>query len=195
LIEEHGLEGFSTRKLGEALGCEAMSIYHHFPSKTHLLNALVDRLIAGVVIPPRELEPIERIRRLAYGYRRIGHQHPRLFPYVALYRMNSPVGLRFLNDTLGMFRDAGLDAEAMARLFRAFAYYLIGAALDETLGYSRGPSAVEPVSDAQVARDYPLVALAGPYFKQEHFDRTFAAGLEPLLEAIRDAAERAKRHE
>ncbi len=45
LIEADGLEAFSTRKLAAKLGCEAMSIYHYFPSKAHLMDALLDRLV------------------------------------------------------------------------------------------------------------------------------------------------------
>ena len=40
LIDADGIDAFSTRKLGARLGCEAMSIYHHFPSKAHILDAL-----------------------------------------------------------------------------------------------------------------------------------------------------------
>ncbi len=192
LIEHEGLEGFSTRKLGEALGCEAMSIYHHFPSKAHLLNALVDRLITGIAMPAGDVDPIERIRRISYSYRRIGHRHPRLFPYVALYRMNSRSALGFLDQVIGMFRDAGLSEESTARLFRALSYYLTGAVLDETSGYAKGPSAVEPVSDQEIARDFPLVAMAGPYFRQQHFEDTFATGLKVILQAVRDAAGRTR---
>ena len=43
VIEREGLSGFSMRKLAAALGCEAMSIYHHYPSQAHLYEALVDR--------------------------------------------------------------------------------------------------------------------------------------------------------
>ena len=48
LIERDGLDGFSTRKLAAELGCEAMSIYHYYPGKTHLLDALFDRVIGGL---------------------------------------------------------------------------------------------------------------------------------------------------
>ena len=33
LLDAEGVEGFSMRRLGEALGVEAMALYHHFPSK------------------------------------------------------------------------------------------------------------------------------------------------------------------
>ena len=51
LVNERGLGPFSTRQLGERLGCEAMSIYHHFKSKQHLLDALVEHAITSVEVP------------------------------------------------------------------------------------------------------------------------------------------------
>ena len=52
LIDRDGLEACSTRKLGAALGVEAMAIYHHFASRDELLNAIGDRLLE----PLQELE-------------------------------------------------------------------------------------------------------------------------------------------
>ena len=51
LVGDESLAGLTTRKLGERLGCEAMSIYHHFPSKQHLLDALVEHAITSVEVP------------------------------------------------------------------------------------------------------------------------------------------------
>ena len=45
LVDREGLEALSTRRLGDELGCEAMSIYHHFPSKAYLMDALVDMML------------------------------------------------------------------------------------------------------------------------------------------------------
>src|SRR5205085_2270993 len=50
LVDRDGLEGLSFRKLGAGLGCEAMSIYHHFPSKAHLIDALIDLMLSEVEI-------------------------------------------------------------------------------------------------------------------------------------------------
>jgi len=62
LVQQDGLAGLSTRRLGQCLDCEAMSIYHHFPSKQHLLDALVDHAIASVDMPSADLTPVERLR-------------------------------------------------------------------------------------------------------------------------------------
>ena len=190
LIENDGLASFSTRKLAEKLGCEAMSIYYHFPSKAHLMDALLDRVLAETEMPPRDLPWLERLRRMAHAMRATALRRPQFFQFVALHRLNTPGGLRALEEVIGAFRDAGFSDEKMARLFRAFSYYVIGAALDEAAGYAKGPSAAEPVPDDVFLRDYPTVAAVGPYFRPEHHKATFETGLEILLEGIAREAKR-----
>ncbi len=181
LIERDGLDSFSTRKLGEVLGCEAMSIYHHFPSKAHILDALVDRVIGGATVPPRDLDTVARLRAFARGWRAMALRHPRFFPMLSVHRLNSEVGIRYLNEILVALHDAGLEREQAARTFRAFAYFLVGAALDEIAGYAKGPSSLQPISLEELALRYPAIAGAGEFFVPEHFERTFELGLDLLL--------------
>jgi AcrR family transcriptional regulator len=190
LIERDGLASFSTRKLAQALGCQAMSIYHHYPSKAHLLDALLDRQILRMP-PPPDADWLEKIRRVAHDIRKMALGNPEFFQFMALHRMNTPTALRWLDECVGLFREGGFDPETTARCFRAFSYYVIGAALDETAGYAKGPSAAEPVPDSAVARDYPNVAAAGPFFRADQHEKTFDTGLEILLEGIRKEAKRA----
>jgi AcrR family transcriptional regulator len=190
LIEDEGLATFSTRKLAQALGCEAMSIYHHFPSKAHLMDALLDRQIASM--PPLSGGTwIERLRIGAHDIREMALKRPEFFQFMALHRMNTPTALRWLDGWIATFREAGLKDEAAARLFRSLSYYVIGAALDETAGFAKGPSAAVPVEDAAVARDYPNVAAVGPYFKPAHHRKIFDTGLETLLDGVAKEAKRA----
>ncbi|UVK37981.1 TetR/AcrR family transcriptional regulator C-terminal domain-containing protein [Mesorhizobium sp. AR10] len=189
VIESEGLAGFSTRKLASALGCEAMSIYHHFPSVAHLHEALVDRLVGSLKIPDADLPWRQRARIVMQDFRRIGREHPAFAPFLVTYRMNSPTCLAWLNSVIGLFEAGGFGPEMSARLFRTTGYYLSGAILDETAGYAKGPSAVTTVSDEQLAQDFPKVLAAGRYFGTAEFDKTFDLGLDMLLdemERIRD---------
>jgi len=191
VIEEEGLAGFSMRKLAAALGCEAMSIYHHFPSQAHLYEALVDRQISRIMIPGNDMSWRERARVGMQEFRRVATEHPAFAPFIVVYRMNSPPCLAKLDSIIGVFKDGGFGTELSARLFRAMSYYLMGAILDETAGYAKGPSAVTIVSNEELARDYPSVMAAGAYFGSTGFDKTFDLGLEMLLdemERIRDGA-------
>lgn len=188
LIEKHGLQAFSTRKLAAALRCEAMSIYHHFPSKAHLMDALLDRVLGEIEMPPEDLPWQTRMRQSLYSFRAMALKHPEFFQFVALHRTNTRGGLRFLERILQIFEDGGFDAEAMARLFRAVGYYLTGATLDETAGYAKGPSAAEPVPAAEAARDFPLVTRVGPYFQPKEREATFALGLDIMLAGVDERA-------
>lgn len=185
LIEAQGLDAFTTRKLGERLGCEAMSIYYHFPSKAHLLDALVDRLLSALSVPPRDHTPAQRLRALVQSWRTMARQYPRFYLWMALHRWNSATGVGFMAEVLDCFHDAGLEAEGAARGFRALGYYVLGATLDETSGYAQGPSSLDPMSEADVQQQHPLVYQAGQYFVPTEFDRTFALGLGVLLQGLK----------
>jgi AcrR family transcriptional regulator len=184
LIEEHGLPAFTFRRLGEALGCEAMSIYHYFPSKRHLIDALVAHVLAGIGEPPAGLDAIGRLRFLAWEYRAMAHRHPRFFPHAALHRLNMPAGVAVIERILRHFHAALPDDRLAAQSFRIFGYYVIGAALDETAGYAAGPSSASPVTDDYIARECTHLAAAAPYFKPAYFESTFELGLEMMLEGI-----------
>ena len=183
LAAREGLPGLTARKLGKTLGVEAMSIYHHFPSKRHLQDALVDHAIGTIVFPPPG-PPLARLRALCVAYRAMAHRYAALYPLIGLHRLNTPAGVRFLERVLAIVHDVVPDAEQAARRFRAIGYYLMGAAFDETAGYARGPSAALPVDDAFVALHCPRLAAAAPYFTREEWDATFDAGLEAMLAGL-----------
>src|ERR1041384_2500952 len=64
LSAKDGVEALSMRRLGATLGVEAMSLYHLFPSKQHLIDALVDEAIGSLEFPPEDLPAVERMRRV-----------------------------------------------------------------------------------------------------------------------------------
>ena len=182
LVGDESLAGLTTRKLGERLGCEAMSIYHHFPSKQHLLDALVERAIGSVQVPEPGPDLEARTREALESYRAMARRWPALFPLVAVHRLNMPAGVRFIESVLRLIHAQMGDDEMTARHFRAMGYYLVGACLDETAGYARGPSAAEPVDAAFIARECPRLVATAPYFQEAHWDRTWQLGIDALME-------------
>lgn len=188
LAEREGLEALSMRKLGRDLRCEAMSLYHFFPSKQHLVDAIVDHAIGSLEFADASLPALERVRRLLHGYRAMAQRYARLFPLIAVHRLNTPTGVRFIERAMGLVREVTGDDELAARYFRALGYYVMGVGLDETSGYAKGPSAADPVGDEIIAAECPLLARTGRYFARAEWDRTFELGLEALLSAIGRAA-------
>jgi AcrR family transcriptional regulator len=179
------LTAFSTRKLAARLGCEAMSIYHYFPSKAHLFDAMIDRCINEMPVAPSGADWIERLRRVGFDYHAMALRHPGFFPFFAVHRLNIRTALAWLDSVLRIFEDGGLDAETRARQFRILAYYVVGACLDETSGYAKGPTAADKVPDAEVERKFPSIVAVGSFFQPQHHLRIFEAGLNVVLEGIR----------
>ena len=184
IVEDHGLPAFTFRRLGEALGCEAMSVYHYFPSKQHLLDAMVEHALAGIREPAADLDPIGRLRFIGGECRAMAHRHPALFPLVALHRLNMPAGVAFIERMLRYFQAVLPDDRLAAQAFRIFGYYVLGAMLDETADYAAGPSAAEPVANDFIARECPRLAAAAPFFERPHFESTFDLGFEMMLKGI-----------
>jgi AcrR family transcriptional regulator len=184
LIERVGLGEFSMRGLGAELGVEAMSLYHHFPSKAHLCDALLDDLLSRSPDVDETLPFRERIRQLLLNYRAAIHRCPAFAQFALTHRMNTRAGLAYLERAVVPFRDAGFSAEEGARAFRSLAYYVMGAISDETSGYARGPTAQEAVPAEEEQRIAPTLASFGPFFQQEEWDKIFEFGLEALLDRI-----------
>jgi AcrR family transcriptional regulator len=199
VIDREGLEDFSLRKLAEPLGCHVTSIRHHFPSKAHLMDALIDRMIGEMKFTPSGMPWEERFDSLVGEWRKLARRYPKMFFYFSEHRKNTPAGLRLLEHMLSIYADAGLGPEAASRLFRVSGYMVIGGLLDEVAGYTNAPSARNPPGAEEIARDFPHVAAAAPYFRLEETERTLALGIEMIKDGVRKslaearAAENAKR--
>lgn len=180
LLDREGLDGFSMRKLGRMLGVEAMSLYHHFPSQAHLLDALVDRLIGSLPLST-EGTVEERLEAAMRAYRALAQKHPRFFPYLVQHRFNSEPTLRFLEGMLGLFLEAGHPLEVAVPMFRVGGYFLAGCALEENVEVR---SAAQPVSLEEQRERFPRVYAAAPYFAG-HRDEAFELGVRLLVSNLR----------
>src|SRR5438093_9069858 len=81
LVADEGLDALSMRRLGAALGVEAMSLYRHFPSKAVLLEAVVGRLLAELLLPIPATAPWQdSFRALARDDRQLLLRHPNPIP-------------------------------------------------------------------------------------------------------------------
>jgi AcrR family transcriptional regulator len=80
LMAEGGLEALSMRRLAERCGYTAPTLYHYFPDKPGLQQALVEQWLQVLVRELRALEPlddpIETTRALASVFTSLGLRNP-----------------------------------------------------------------------------------------------------------------------
>lgn len=205
LIARSGLEGLSMRALGQTLGVEAMSLYHWFPAKERLLDAIADRLIAEVELPPLPATSDGWRRwmtQVARAYRRMGLAHPRAFPLIAGRRFLSPGAIYFIQRTIAANRIAGFDLRQAARLTRT-----VGAAINGIVLAELAAPALPPAAAVKSRRTEPDRAGDAPhalaeedwndvlrFFSRPKLDGAFEYGLGCLLDGALQTRRDARRN-
>jgi len=192
LIDADGLEALSMRRLGTALGVEAMALYHHFRGKGELLDAVMERLLDEAELPVRgSAPPLERVRHFVESYRKIAINHPHAFILLTYRRFNTERTFELYERFLEALADAGFDPPLAARFFRLLGYYVGGAGLADIASRAAQPDAT-PVSleKSPPGERYPCVAAVAPHLRVRNLDAIFEFGLDVIFEAMKKAAAR-----
>ncbi|MDH5519199.1 MAG: TetR/AcrR family transcriptional regulator C-terminal domain-containing protein [Acidimicrobiia bacterium] len=133
LIDNDGLDGLSMRKLGSALGVEAMSLYHYIDNKEDLLNAIVDNLYGEIELPSDiPGDDWERAFRLAlHSFHDVLLRHPASLELFTTRQASSGNALTVMSWAFDRCRLAGLDPEQAANTFHFCVAFVLGHAATE----------------------------------------------------------------
>ncbi len=191
LIDAEGLDNLSMRRLGSALGVEAMAIYHHFGGKGDLLDAILDLFVEEIEpVLIGDGEPLARLRACFDAIRGIAITHPRAFWVLPARRFRTPRSLAFYERLLRTFHEAGFDAAQSARYFRLAAGFAIGAGMAEigsrALQPDPTPIVLEDFSDPE---HFPYVSRVVPHLRVANLDKIFAFGMDTIFDAMRRSLE------
>jgi AcrR family transcriptional regulator len=126
LLDEHGVEALSMRRLAEHVGVGTMTLYGYFRDKEDLLDAVVDAAVA-------DREPVrlegpwqDQLRQLMRASRPSLGRHPSLVKVRAERPVLRPEALRFAESGVGILRGAGFSRIDAARAFRLLFTYVFG---------------------------------------------------------------------
>lgn len=186
LIDEVGVDGCSMRLLGSRLGVEAMALYHHFPGKGDLLEAVMDELAAEWDLPARGTQPpLGRLRHLVRSYRATALRHPRAFVLLAARRFQTERSLALSERILEALADLGLDAAESARWFRLIGGFASGFGMADAASLERidAPTPLGMERGSAIA-PYPHLRAVAPHLRVDKLDAVFEFGLEVLFDAL-----------
>ena len=132
IIDNEGLEALTVRRLASELGVAPMTVYSYVRGKEEILDLVVDRVAADIVVPPAEGDWRERARELGHSLRAALLAHPDGARLISERPITSPNAFRLFDAGLGIFRSAGFgDHDAVAAYF-AFGNYVMGCAAQDT---------------------------------------------------------------
>jgi TetR/AcrR family tetracycline transcriptional repressor len=191
VIDRHGYEQFSVRKLGEALDADPTAIYRHFRSRDELLRAMGDRCLVGVVDGLPVASWRDCIRELCIRIRAANLARPALATLVRGAPPRHDNELRITETILARLGEVGLGAEAAALAYHALIELTIGsAAIDSTMASETATGRARIYDDWRAhyatldATTFPhSVALAASLYPGTADDR-FAYALDRLLDGM-----------
>jgi AcrR family transcriptional regulator len=191
LADRHGLEALSMRKLGDALGVEAMSLYNYVSNKEDLLDGMVDIVFTEIGIPPDDADWRSAMRQRAHSVRDVLGRHRWALRLIGSRTSPGAATLAHYDAVFGALRRAGFSVDQAGDAYGMLNSYTIGFSVQEALmPFETGEEAVELVRDLMgrvPAERYPyLTELMTERVAEGHADpgARFEAGLDAILDAI-----------
>jgi len=129
LADQGGLEALSMRKLGQALGVEAMALYYHFANKERVLDGIVDLVFGEIDVPAIGADWKTAMRERAISVRDALARHRWAIGLMESRTNPGPANLRHHDAVIGCLRAAGFDMAMAAHAYSALDAYIYGFAL------------------------------------------------------------------
>lgn len=157
LADKSDIASLSMRKLAQALGVEAMSLYNHVANKEDVLNGIVDIVAGEVDLPAIGADWQVAMRQRAISAHSMLLRHP-WASMLIVSRVNvGPAMLCYVNATIGCLREAGFSYEMADHAWNAIDSHIYGFTLQE-LNFPFDPSEY-----ADVAKDYLSLVPSDQY--------------------------------
>lgn len=193
LVDEHGLEALSMRRLAAELGVDPMAIYHHLPGKDAVVSGMVALVCSGMRMPTSgDGTWQERVRAWARAYRSLTLAHPNLvLKIVSDAAAVSEVALLVGEPLYEALEGSGLPPDAVVRASDTLADYVHGFVLAEAAQKPGGRydrreflAGLDGLPESEVPA---MRRVYGALPEEEaiyDFDSGFEAGLDVILSGI-----------
>jgi len=190
LADEIGIDRLTMRRLGEALGIEAMSLYNHVANKDDLLDGLIDAVFAEIELPANDTDWRTAIRARSVSVRAVLAQHRWAIGLMDSRATPGAATLRHHDAVIGCLRAAGFSVQLTARAFSVIDSYVYGFVLQERgLPFDDADNAAE-IAQEMLARfpvdQFPHLAEFAAEHVQPGYDygAEFELGLDLVLDGV-----------
>lgn len=189
LVDEHGIDALSMRKLGQSLGYEAMSLYNHVSNKDDVLDGILDLVLAEMK-PPDENGGLAAIRTSSLAAHEALQRHPWAAGQLTASGRIRPARIEFMDALLGALRNAGFSAETTYHAYHVLDAHIIGFSLWQTSHGQIPPD----IDDMRAFIDRMVPVATYPHLHEhavQHLEDgphqdvpAFEYGLDLLLESL-----------
>ena len=193
VLDIHGLDGLSMRRVAEVLNTGPASLYWHVADKEQLIHLILDRVMGELELPePDQSRWEEQIREFAHGARAMFRKH-RDIGLASLGRV--PMGpnlIRIAEWLLGLLRGAGIPNRPATWFVDLIA--LVGAAqsVEDDIASTGDDPVINAMGDYLATlpqEQYPNMAAVASDMVVGSPDERFEFGLDLLLRGLKSYIE------
>ncbi|MEV2223205.1 TetR/AcrR family transcriptional regulator C-terminal domain-containing protein [Nocardia vinacea] len=189
VIDTAGLDGFTMRKLGTALGADPMAAYRHFTDQQDLFDGIAEAMFDELemeTLPWQEAWP-ELMTAYAHRLRSTLRRHPNAVPIFATRPVRSAAAIETGNWMLERLQGVGFTSATALQFARCLREYVIGHILSHTVAAVAAQRTRKPTPNAP---DYnTLAAAADATADTDHFDIGLTAMLDGFSNHLGEIAD------
>jgi AcrR family transcriptional regulator len=190
LADRGGNEALSMRKLGQALGVDAMALYRHVRGKDDLLDGLVEVIVGQIERPSPGADWKTNLRQQAMAARAVMLRHPWARRVLEERGTGGPACLAYIESVLATLHDGGFSIELAHHALHVLSSRIFGFTQD--LFEEPGPADPPPDEAAMIRAlaGYPRVVELAMAASHDGVlgpcddDVEFAFGLDLTLDGL-----------
>jgi TetR/AcrR family transcriptional regulator, tetracycline repressor protein len=189
IVDEHGLEQLTMRRLGAELGVDPMTVYGHVSDKAALFDGLIELVLAEVEVSPLTGAWAEDFRAVARAARTTVLAHPHVVPLLGTRPPVTQPAFALLEAITSILLEAGLSEEQAADGSDCLGRLIVGHALAQAgrpPGGEVGGGEQEhrEAQETLPAERYPALARVQHAAVRHDPNRLFELALDGLLLAL-----------
>jgi AcrR family transcriptional regulator len=192
LADRGGSEAVSMRKLGQALGVDAMSLYHHVRSKDDILDGIVEAVVGEIDLARTGVEWRTILGQQVIAARNVMRRHTWAPRVIESRTEPGAATMRYMESVLAILRDGGFSIELAHHAMHVLGSRVLGFnqdLFDDSGAGASGPEISELMA-RQMAAHFPRISELVKAISHEgglgacDDDVEFAFGLDLILQGL-----------
>jgi AcrR family transcriptional regulator len=187
IMDAHGSDALTMRRLAGELGMGTMALYRYFPSKNDLMDAAIEAAAPEIELPEPGAAPWkDQLADLARGLFHAGLRHPSVARERFDRPLQSPGAMLITDRAIALLLEAGLSKHDAVAAFKALLVHTLGAA---AFAASESRPEVRQKASERHALAPPeevpaMAAVANEFTAALGGDQAFELGLAALVDGI-----------
>jgi AcrR family transcriptional regulator len=191
IVDSHGIDALSMRRLSAEVGRDPTVLYRHVPNKAALLDGVAEIVLGQLRVDLADPDWAGQLRTVAKDFRRLALEHPNVVPLLVTRPLATPLGqrppgmLRPLEDVLALLTSAGFSGVDALHIYRVLFGYLHGHVLTELQEVIERPEETDDVLRLGLHRlavnEFPQVRALAPALASYDGAAELDRGLDLIL--------------